>query len=351
MKASFRHRIKKIGLPPGTLLPTISPIPVTISVLDYDKTSFFEKDNVTAEECLTYLRSPAITWIDVKGTSNIQMIQKIGTHFNLHPLLLEDVVTLEQRPKLDDYKETIYIVIKRLKSDNSDKVGEEQISLILGKDYVISFQESQDNFFEPIKERLRKDNTNMRKMGADYLVYALIDMVVDNYFVILEKIDQNFFKLEEDLISSPKKDTLYKIQSSKRDIILLRKSVWPMREVVKKFQRLDSPLVEDMTKLYMQDVYDHTIQAIDTIESIRDLASSMLEIYLSNINQRLNEIIKFLTIVSTVFAPLTFITGFYGMNFIYMPLLNSIWGLPFTVLIMGILIVGMLYYFRKRKWI
>lgn len=352
MNSPFRHRIKKIGLPPGTMLPFPKISPVKISVIDYDPTTFIEKNNVTEEECLAYLKSPAITWIDVRGTSDVQMIQKIGTRFGLHPLLLEDIVTLEQRPKLDDYKDSIFIVARRLNLDpNTNKIHDEQISIVLGKDFLISFQEGLDDFFDPIKARLRKDNASMRQMGPDYLAYSLIDMIVDNWFLILEKIDQNLLQLEEELLNSPKTATLYRIQVAKRDIIILRKSVWPMREVVSQFRRIETHLIQDITKFYMHDVYDHTIQAIDTIESFRDLAASMLEIYLSNINQRLNEIIKFLTMISAIFAPLMFITGFYGMNFSYFPLIHSVWGLPFAVVIMLAMTAGMLHYFRKRKWI
>lgn len=352
MTLSFRYRIKKIGLPPGTLLPSPNPSPVTVSLLDYNEDTLVEKNNVSAEECLSYLKTPANTWIEVRGCTDVKTAQKLGEHFGLHPLLLEDVISLEQRPKLDDYKTTLFIVLRRLIGEiTNHKITSEQISIVLGKNYVISFQESLEDFFEPIKVRLRKENSSMRKMGPDYLTYALMDLIVDNYFVILEKIDQNFNTLEEELINSYKKDTLQKIQRAKRNIIQLRKAVWPMREVVSQLRRIESPLIQETTKFYLHDVYDHTIQAIDTIESLRDLAASMLEIYLSNINQRLNEIIKFLTMVSTIFCPLTFITGFYGMNFEYLPLLHSVWGVVLIVMIMLIVTCTMFYYFRKHRWI
>lgn len=191
----------------------------------------------------------------------------------------------------------------------------------------------------------------MRKMGPDYLAYAIIDIIVDSSFIVLEKIDQHFEDLEEELIKHPQHEILTRIQKSKRDIILLRKSVWPMREVISQLRRMDSPLIHESTKFYMHDVYDHTIQAIDTIESLRDLVSNMLEIYISNINQRLNEIIKVLTMVSVIFCPLTFVTGLFGMNFVHLPLLDSYWGLPFVLLIMIIIVVFMIRFFRKKQWI
>lgn len=352
MTSPFKRRIKKIGLPPGTLLPNGVTTPIKINVIDYDENSFVEKTNVSAIDCTPYLLSPATTWIDVRGISDVTMIQTLGQHFGLHPLLLEDITSAEQRPKLDDYKDNIFIVLRRLTCNTTtNAIADEQISIVLGKNYAITFHESDNDFFEPIKARLRKDNSSMRKLGADYLVYALIDIIVDYSFIVLEKIDQNFAVLEEELVNYPKTDTIHKIQKAKRDIIVLRKSIWPLREVVSQFRRIETPLIKDTTKFYMHDVYDHTIQAIDTIESLRDLAASMLEIYLSNINQRLNEIMKFLTIVSTIFCPLTFITGFYGMNFIHMPLLDSYWGLPLIAILMLIVSIVMLHYFRKRQWI
>ncbi len=352
MNSSFRRRIKKIGLPPGTLIPVAQPSPVKISVIDYDSTTFVEKNDVSVEDCLKYLKSPAVTWIEIRGTSGIEAIQKLGLRFGLHPLLLEDVVSQEQRPKLDDYKETIYIVVRRLiYSQATNRISDEQISIVLGKDFVITFQESLEDFFEPIKVRLRKDNTNMRKLGPDYLVYTLVDFIVDNYFVILEKIDENLVNLESELLKPPSSETLHKIQKAKRDLILVRKSIWPMREVVSTFRRIETPLIAETTKLYIQDVYDHTIQAIDAIENFRDLTASMIEIYMSNINQRLNEIIKFLTIITTIFTPLTFVSGYYGMNFTHFPLIASTWGVPFVTGLMVIMAGSMLYYFRRRHWI
>lgn len=303
MTSTFKRRIRKIGLPPGTLISNGVSTPLKIHVIDYDETLFVEKSNVAAGDCMPYLQSPATTWIDVRGVSDISMIQTLGQHFGLHPLLLEDIASAEQRPKLDDYKDNIFIVLRRIFCKLGNSVADEQISIVLGKNYVISFHESDDDFFEPIRVRLRKENSSMRKMGADYLVYALIDIIVDNSFIVLEKMDQNFAILEEELVKYPKNDTLHKIQRAKRDIILLRKSIWPLREVVSQFRRIETPLIKDTTKFYMHDVYDHTIQAIDTIESLRDLAASMLEIYLSNINQHLNEVMKFLTMVSTIFCP------------------------------------------------
>lgn len=352
MRSSFKKRIHKIGLPPGTLIPGSTQSPVKISVIDYDENNFIEKTDVNEDECIPFLNTPASTWIEVQGTSNVSMIQKIGTHFKLHPLLLEDIVSSEQRPKLDDYKDTLFIVLRRLTCDSeSTLLSDEQISIVLGKNFVITFQENVSNFFEPIKARLRKDVSTMRKMGSDYLAYAIIDIIVDSSFIILEKIDQNFALLEDELINQPKKEVLYQIQRAKREIVLLRKSIWPTREVISQLRRIESPLVQTSTKFYMHDVYDHTIQAIDTIESLRDLTSSMLEIYLSNINQHLNEIMKFLTMISAVFCPLTFITGYYGMNFQYLPFLNSPFGPIVITILMIAMVYGMMLYFRKRGWL
>ena len=249
MTSLFQHRIKKIGLPPGTILPSKKSSPVIINIIDYDESTFLEKKDVSPDDCLPYLETPTNTWIEIQGTSDITVIQRLGKHFGLHPLLIEDIAS-DQRPKLDDYKDTIFIVLHRLIIKNDAKMKDEQISIVLGKNFVITFQESLDDFFEPIKVRLRKDNSSMRKLGPDYLTYALIDLIVDNCFLALEKIDQKYLLLEEEVVNSPKKETLRKIQAAKRDMIMLRKSIWPMREVISHFRRLETPLIQETTKFY-----------------------------------------------------------------------------------------------------
>ena len=289
----LKLRAKKAGMPPGSLLPLgpAKPGHIKISLFDYDANTFTEEHEASIEACLSFLNTPKITWINICGIDDVHTIESLGRHFGLHPLLLEDIMSAGQRSKLDNYKDTLYIVVKQLIYNNIKKSAEdEQVSFILGKNFLITFLESHNDIFAPIFERLRSHNSRLRQRGPDYLCYTLIDFLVDNYFLILEKVDEKLESIEEELIKLPSPSTLQEIQHIKREISLLRKSVWPMREVISNFRRSESPLIHDTTKLYLHDVYDHTIQAIDTIESFRDITAGMLDIYLSNISQRMNEV-------------------------------------------------------------
>lgn len=354
MSKILKKRIKKPGLSPGSLVHIGEKIAraVNISLIDYDSQELTEKKEATLKECLISLSSPTPTWINVSGIHDSKTIETIGKHFGLHPLLLEDIMSSEQQSKLDNYRDTIYIVVRQLiYNEKKHSVEDEQVSLILGKNFLISFLESHSNVFAPIYERLRNPKGRLRQRGTDYLCYALIDCLVDNYFLILEKVDDKLEILEEELFHDPTPCTLKKMHHAKRDLVLLRKAIWPMREVISSFRRMESPLIQDSTKLYIQDVYDHTIQAIDTIESFRDITSGMLDLYLSNLSQHMNEIMKVLTIVATIFVPLTFIASLYGMNFKHMPELDWEWGYYVTLGIMGIIFIGMVYFFKRKKWI
>ncbi len=354
MTRILKKRSKKFGLPPGTLvhIGNHTEEKISVSMMDYDGTHVEEKKDIPLAECLSYIQSPTTTWINVRGIYDVKMIETIGRHFGLHPLLLEDVVNSGQRSKLDDYKENIFIVMRLLKYNQERcELEDQQVSIVLGKNYLISFIESQSNIFDPVRERILCKNSRITHQGPDYLCYALIDTIVDNYFVNLEQFDEHLEILENDLVKQPSPILLQKIQHTKREIALMRKSVWPVREVVSQFRRMETPLIQDSTKLYMQDVYDHTIQAIDTIESFRDISSGLLDIYLSNISFRLNEIMKVLTIVATIFAPATFIASLYGMNFKNMPELNTEWGYPIVLMVMASISIAMLYYFHRKKWL
>lgn len=351
---AIKFRVKKAGLAPGSLITFDEKKTgkVQISLFDYNAETLVEKQDTTIQECLKGLSSEDTTWINISGIDDIQTIEIIGRRFGLHSLLLEDIVSSGQRSKLDDYKDTIYIVAKMLRyNDESQTVEDEQVSLVLGKNYLISFLESKNNVFAPVYERLRHDNCKTRQRGADYLCYTLLDCLVDNYFLILEKVDGKLENLEEELIKFPTPKTLQKIQRAKREITLLRKSVWPMREVISNFRRLETPLIQESTKLYIHDVYDHTIQAIDAIESFRDIVAGMMDIYMSNISMRMNEIMKVLTVVSTIFVPLTFIASIYGMNFDNIPELHSKYGYYAVLTLMVSVTLGMLYYFKRKGWI
>ncbi len=252
---------------------------------------------------------------------------------------------------MEAYDEYLFIVLKALFYDEKEKaIITDQISFILGKHYVISFQERESNLFDAVTERLKNGTWRIRKMGADYLLYSLIDIIIDNYFVILERLGERIDELEVQLVTSPRTEILKSIQTLKREMIFLRRSVWPLREVINSMERGESPLIESATQVYLRDIYDHTVQTIDTIETYRDMLSGMLDIYLSSVSNRLNEVMKVLTIIATIFIPLTFIVGLYGMNFEYMPELKWRWGYPSILLFMLAIGMCMIFYFKRKKW-
>ena len=347
-------RSKKSGLPPGTLVhigeKKIERARITL--IDYDEGHFQEKEIKRIEESFPFKDTPTITWIDIDGIHDVEVIEKLGKHFNLHPLLLEDIVSTEQRPKLEDFDSYMFIVLKMLFYDKQDnEVKAEQVSLILGSNFVISFQESEGDVFEPVRERIRNKKGRIRKMGSDYLAYALMDAIVDSYFLILEKVGERIEDIEEELVTNPTTETLHEIHKLKRDMIILRKSVWPLREVISGMERAGSQLIKKSTTIYLRDVYDHTIQVIDTVETFRDMLSGMLDIYLSSISNRMSEVMKVLTIIATIFIPLTFIAGVYGMNFRYMPELEQPWAYPAVWFVMLVIAVLMFLYFRRKRWL
>lgn len=353
MPRFIKKRSEKAGLPPGSLVHIGEKRieEVRITVIDYDQAQFQEEQVKNIEECFPFKDTPTVTWINIDGLHQIEIIEKIGRHFGLHPLVLEDIVNTGQRPKMENFDDYIFVVLKMLYYDKEGEVKSEQVSLILGSNFVISFQEEQGDVFDLIRERIKEAKGRIRKMGADYLAYTLMDTIVDNYFIILERFGEEVEDMEEELLSKPTTKTLQEIHRLKREIIFLRKSVWPLREVVSGLERSESPLIKESTAIFLRDVYDHTIHVIDTIEIFRDMISGMFDVYLSSISNRMNEVMKVLTIIATIFIPLTFIAGIYGMNFEYMPELN--WhGGYFTVLfVMASIGLGMVIYFKKKNWI
>jgi magnesium transporter len=328
-----------------------------ITIIDYDKDGLRQKTAERIEEVFPFKDTPTVTWINIDGLHDTGVIQKIGDHFGMHPLTLEDVANTGQRPKYEDFEKYIFIVLKMfmLEEDKNDIVSE-QVSLILGHNVVISIQEKQGDVFEPIRERIRGAKGRIRKMGADYLAYSLLDTVVDNYFSILEKIGDQIEGVEEALTINPSTQTLQAIHALKRNIIFLRKSVWPLREVAAGLERGESKLISKGVHIFLRDLYDHTIQVIDTIEIFRDMVSGTLDIYLSSVSNRMNEVMKVLTIIATIFIPLTFVAGIYGMNFNpevsawNMPELNWRYGYFFSLGVMLLILLGMLVYFKRKKW-
>ena len=353
MPELVKKKSKKVGLPPGTIVHIGNKRmeKVKINIIDYNEEHFQEKEVKSAGECFPYKDKSTITWINIDGVHEIKVIEEIGKLFNLHSLILEDIVDTDQRPKIKDFRDYIFIILKMLYCDKkSNEMKIEQVSLILGKNYVISFQEREGDVFDFIRDRIRNNIGRIRKLGADYLVYSLMDAIVDNYFTIIEKLDEEIENLEDKVISQQNPANVQAIHKLKRDLIFLRKSVWPLREVISILERGESPLVLESTNLYLRDVYGHTIQVMDTVESLRDIISGILDIYLSSINTRMNEIMKVLTIIATIFIPLTFITGIYGMNFQYMPEIKWFWGYPLILSVMLIIGIVMVIFFKRKKW-
>jgi len=350
----IKKRALKSGLPPGTLvhIGEKSDREIKITVMDYSPAGCEEKTITSLNECFYFSDPDRISWIDVEGLHEVEMVRQVGDCGGLHPLVLEDIVNTDQRPKLDDYGDYLYIVLKMLRTGTEGEIVTEQVSIVLGSHFVISFQEGMEgDVFNPIRQRIRGGKGKIRDMGADYLVYSLIDAVVDNYFVVLEGVGERIEDLEEAVVLEPKPETVKEIHRLKREMILLRKAVWPLREVIAALDRRDSRLISEPVVIYLRDVYDHTIQVIDTIEASRDMLAGMLDIHLSSISNRMNEIMKFLTIIGTIFLPLTFIAGVYGMNFQYMPEYHVKWGYPACLFAMLLIAVAMLAYFRRKKWL
>lgn len=347
-------RSRKAGMPPGTLvhIGKRASGPVRMTLIDYDAENFQEKEITDLDECLAFKDSPTVTWLNVDGVHQLDIIRKIGEQISLHPLTLEDIVNTEQRPKLEDFDDYIFVVLRMLYCDPKEKkVRSEQISLLLTKTCVISFQEQQGDVFQAIRERLRNNKGKIRRMGADYLVYALADAIVDNCFAVLETIGERIEIIEDSVTEEPSPKTLKTIHSLKRELALMRKSLWPLREVISQLARGDSPLICDTTNIYLRDVHDHVIQTLDTIETHRDMVSSMFDIYLSSVSNRMNEVMKVLTIFAAIFIPLTFIAAVYGMNFKHMPELDWRLGYPLALGIMAIVAGAMLLFFRRKKWL
>ena len=342
------------GLAPGTLIH-IGEQKIEkskIRILDYDETRVEEKEIRNVEEAFPFKGKPTVTWISVDGIHDEDIIEKIGGHFNIHPLLLEDIMNTHQRPKMQDFEDYVFIVLKTLsREEGEDGIRSEQVSLIVSRDVVISFQERESPIFEPLRERIRNGKGRIRRTGTDFLAYSIVDTIVDGYFVIIEKIGEDIERFEDTLVVDPGSRTLKGIQNLRTEMLNLRKAIWPMREVALGLERVESALIQESTGIFFRDVYEHTVQVMDTVETYRDMLSGMLDIYLSSISNRLNEVMKVLTIIATIFIPLTFIAGVYGMNFVFMPELKWRYGYAFAWAIMMAVAGLMLYYFRKKKWI
>ena len=357
MSRRIRHNHKVSvtkGLPPGSLVHVgeKTTAKTRITLIDYDAEQFQEKELTSIEECFPFKDKPSVTWLNIDGIHDVDLIEKIDSHFGIHPLVLEDIVNTTQRPKMEDYGEYIYIVFKMLEYDAKlEDIHPEQMSLILGSNYLISFQEKEGDVFNVIRDRLRQNKGRVRKMGADYLAYCLMDTAIDDYFVVLERLGEQLESVEFRLMTNVHTALTEDIHYFKREMLFLRKHIWPLREMISNLQKSESKLIKKTNAIFLRDAYDHTIQVMDTIESYRDLLSGMQDIYLTSINNRMNEIMKVLTIISTIFMPITFIASIYGMNFKHMAELESPWGYPAALTVITLVAFAMLAYFKRKKWI
>lgn len=323
-----------------------------ITVMDYTADRFDEKELPSAEACFAYRDAASVTWINVDGVHDVALIEKLGTHFGLHPLVMEDIVNTGQRPKTEVYDEYVYMVMTMLRYDDvHHEVRTEQVSLVLGKGFVLSFQEQQGDVFDPVRQRIRHAKGAVRKSGADYLAYVLLDALVDGYFLVLEHLGEQTEWLDAQVAEKPLPHTPRSIQRLRTELILMRKAVWPLRESVATLQRDESELLGASLRPYLADLHDHTARVADTTEMLRDLVSGVRDTYLSYVSNRMNEVMKVLTIIATIFIPITFVAGIYGMNFENMPELKNPNGYYYALGAMAAIVVGMLGYFRKKGWV
>ncbi len=342
---------KKPGSAPGTIAHVGKKVlnDIIINIHDYDLTHLTVKKIDEIEECKPFVATEAVTWVQVMGLHDIDTLKKLWDEFDFHPLVQEDIVNTNQRPKVEIYGEQIFIVLKMIRIENN-VIEHEQVSILLGKNFVFSFQESDNPFFDAIKVRLEMEQTRLRKGGTDYTAYALMDTIVDYYFTVLEELSIQIDEIEDELMLDVEQEHLKSIHNLRRELIRIRKSIWPLRDSLNSLLRDDYPLIKSETKLYIRDVYDHLVQAIDNVDNFREMVSSLHDMYMTNISNKMNEVMKVLTIIATIFIPLTFIAGIYGMNFNYMPELAWKWSYPIVWVGMLIVTAFMIYYFRKKKW-
>lgn len=344
----------KAGLSPGELIyiGDKKDEQVKIQIIDYTRDNVVESEVHDIAECLEYAEKRSITWINITGIHDTELIAKIGSRLSLHPLALEDIVNSHQRPKIEDFEQYLFIVLKMLYMEKSSQaIVHEQVSLIVAPSYIISFQTLADDVFEPVRQRIKRGKSRLRSRGSDYLAYALIDTVVDNYFLVLEELGDKIDVLDDKAIVDPHADLLQEIQQLKKEVLYIHKSTRPLKEIVNALLKNESPIIHDDTLIFLKDVQHHTVQVTETVEIYRDMLSNILDIYLTRLNNSMSEVMKVLTIMATIFIPLTFIAGIYGMNFEWMPELKWRWAYPVLLGSMGMIVILMLMWFKRNKWI
>jgi magnesium transporter len=346
------------GSVPGTLTIEADASPPTIFLIDYNEDNAVRLKIDAPEECAAYLDTESVSWVDVQGLGSENILRRLGQVFDLHPLVLEDVVNVPQRPKVEEYDDQLLFIARMvcLKDDERGFVSE-QVSFILGKHYLLTVQEEPDyDTFGPVRERIRGNKGTMRKHGADYLAYALLDALIDGFFPVLEAYGEALEELEDEVVANPTRQSLEKIHRIKRELLALRRAIWPQRDAISVLIRDSNDLVSSEVRVYLRDCYDHAVQVLDMVETYREVASSLMDVYVSSVGNRMNEVMKLLTIISTIFIPLTFIAGVYGMNFnpetspFNMPELNWYWGYPVCLATMGVIAIALVFYFYRRGW-
>ena len=353
MPRHSQRRSHKAGLPPGTLMHIGERRRerTRVSCVRYNATRFEEQEVSDVADCFAR-PSGTVTWVNVDGLHDTALLDALGRGFGLHPLVIEDILNTDQRPKVEDHGEYLYIVIKLLGwGGPGNGLVTEQVSLVLGADFVLSFQEGSRDDFEPVRMRLRNGLARARQPEADYLAYMLLDTAVDNYFLALEKFDDQVDALEAEIVGRPQRTTLETLHRLRREMVILLRMVRPLREVIGLLERGEFVQIRPGARLYLRDVYDHALHTIDTVETLRELLAGMLEIYLTSVTNRSNEVMKVLTLIATIFLPITFITSWYGMNFRHMPELDWPWAYPLVLGASLAVAAGMLLYFKRKKWL
>lgn len=350
----FKRRRLVPGESPGSLklpkdMPQIAPV---ITLIEYGPDCLEERKDVGCDELLQHLDNELVTWINIDGLGDLSVLQILGERFNLHPLALEDVLETTQRPKVEQYDDYLFIIAKMIYLTDNKEISGEQVSMFLGKTFLITLQEEADfDVFEPVRARIRSGKGRIRTAGADYLAYALLDSIIDHYYPVLESIGAEIDGIEDELIDNPLKRPVGSLHEHKRTLTQIRRMVWPLRDVTNLLLHEDPGLIRPETKVFLRDCYDHSVQLMDVVESYRDVLSGLTEIHIASIGLRTNEIMRVLTVVSSIFIPLTFVAGVYGMNFTHMPELGERYGYAGCLLFMCLIAIGQLIYFKKRRWL
>jgi len=323
--------------------------PIILDLITYNRDQFEKHSDLPVDDLLTHLKPGQVNWVNLDGLENQDIIEKLQSHFGLHPLLIDDVLS-DQRPKSEEFDDYLFLTLKMLHRIDGRRIEYEQISFVLGHDYLLTFQEKEGDLFDGFRQRIKLDQGRVRKKDADYLLYRLIDIVVENYYTVLDKIGEIMDHIEETVYENPSNETFNKIQSLKKELIFLRKALFPLRDALGKIAKGESEYIQEENLRFYADVYDHVVHIIDSLDTYKDLTSSLLDIHINAMNTRMNEVMKVLAVISTIFMPLTFIVGVYGMNFDNMPELHwrngyyEVWG------IMGVMVVAMLSFFKYKKW-